>query len=102
MCIKLVILYQLNYLSQHWWNLSPSLAEKGAYLFFQRDSVLVRIFFKNKACNSSHVLLLKGAKFSSQVLALSFKVKGSKVDYTVSLDAIPFLVVRHRTWKALM
>ena len=59
-------------------------------------------FFKNKACNSAHVLILKGVKFSNQVLTLSFKIKGNKVSHTVSLDAVPSVVVCHRTWKSLM
>ena len=50
-------------------------------------------FFKNRACNSAHVLMLKGVKFLVQVVALSFKVKGNKVSHIASLDGVPSLIV---------
>ena len=59
-------------------------------------------FFKNRACNLAHFLMLKGVKFLVQVVALSFKVKGNKVSHTASLDVVPSLIVRHRTWKSYM
>ena len=60
------------------------------------------VLLKNKACNSTYVLMLKGVNFSNQVLTLSFRVKGNKVSHTISLDVVISLVVRHRTWKSLM
>ena len=55
-------------------------------IFFIKEIVLCvgKNFFKNKASNSAHVLMVKGVRFSSQVLALSFKVKGNKARHTVS------------------
>ena len=89
-------------MSQHWWNLSPSLAIKVLICFFKDIVLCVRKnFFKNKVCISAHVLMLKGVNFSSQVLALSFKVKGNKVSHTVSFDVTPSLIVWHKTWKSL-
>ena len=86
-------------MSQRWWNLTI----KVVISFFKEIFLCVgKNFFKNRACNSAHVLMLKGVRFSIQVLALSFNVKEYKVIHTVSLDVVPSLIVRHITWKSRM
>ena len=69
-------------------------SSKGVDFFFKERVLCVgKKFFINRACNSTHVLMIKGVRFSSQVLALSLKVQGNKVRHTVSLVAVPSLFV---------
>ena len=63
---------------------------------------VLKLFFKNYACISPQFLIVLGLKELSQILALSFRVKGKAFNFINSILVAPSLKVMQTSSSSLM